>query len=344
MGFFRGHGRIEDIGAEAASPTGSGEVAEEVTHKQRFRPNSADLAWLEERLAEDELARCEAGMLSRYLRATGGDRQHALKRIRDTLEWRACERPEQLHCKACELDPSSHYMHVVGWDLQQRPIIYSCLELPTNRSVADNTEHMLACFESAIRLMPEGVESWVWVMDLFGFGLRDCDPRLAHKFFHLAGSYYPERLGHFFLVSPPAAFSTLWKGVYRFIDPVTRDKIDFLNFCPGKDNSKVEAVFARHFDPEVARWLLNEMAENRTKLVAHNKSYSYSDLKLLVEGPESEAAEAAAQQRRRVSGSGEHDHLGTPRFIRTLSQRGPAVLPPPLRPSASPPEARVSPA
>eukprot|EP00887_Chlorella_sp_A99_P005595 scaffold1.g5595.t1 len=293
MGFFRGHGRIEDIGAEAASPTGSGEVAEEVTHKQRFRPNSADLAWLEERLAEDELARCEAGMLSRYLRATGGDRQHALKRI---------------------------------------------------RSVADNTEHMLACFESAIRLMPEGVESWVWVMDLFGFGLRDCDPRLAHKFFHLAGSYYPERLGHFFLVSPPAAFSTLWKGVYRFIDPVTRDKIDFLNFCPGKDNSKVEAVFARHFDPEVARWLLNEMAENRTKLVAHNKSYSYSDLKLLVEGPESEAAEAAAQQRRRVSGSGEHDHLGTPRFIRTLSQRGPAVLPPPLRPSASPPEARVSPA
>ena len=37
------------------------------------------------------------------------------------------------------------------------------------------------------RLMPQeqGVESWVWVMDLYGFGLRDCDPRLAHKFFQV---------------------------------------------------------------------------------------------------------------------------------------------------------------
>ena len=43
----------------------------------------------------------------------------------------------------------------------------------------------------------------------------------------LAGNYYPERLGHFFLISPPTAFSALWKGVYRFIDPVTREKVGY---------------------------------------------------------------------------------------------------------------------
>lgn len=41
----------------------------------------------------------------------------------------------------------------------------------------------------------------------------------------LAGNYYPERLGHFFILSPPTAFHTLWKAVYRFIDPVTREKV-----------------------------------------------------------------------------------------------------------------------
>jgi hypothetical protein len=30
--------------------------------------------------------------------------------------------------------------------------------------------------------MPPGVETWVWVADFRGFGLVDCDPRLAKIF------------------------------------------------------------------------------------------------------------------------------------------------------------------
>ena len=39
-------------------------------------------------------------------------------------------------------------------------------------------------FERAIRLMPPGVESWVWVMDFRGFGRRlaDFNPALATNF------------------------------------------------------------------------------------------------------------------------------------------------------------------
>lgn len=34
-----------------------------------------------------------------------------------------------------------------------------------------------------------------------GFGLADCDPRLAKIFLNVSAAHYPERLGTFFIVS-----------------------------------------------------------------------------------------------------------------------------------------------
>ena len=65
---------------------------------------------------------------------------------RDTLDWRARERPDLLYCQACLKDPTSHYMHVVGWDRQRRPVIYSCLELATNRRGCCCSTPLLLCF------------------------------------------------------------------------------------------------------------------------------------------------------------------------------------------------------
>lgn len=65
--------------------------------------------------------RCSGSQpLTRYLRATGGDAKHALKRIHDTLEWRRAERPEHIVCTACRANHKSHYMQVVGHDLSGR--------------------------------------------------------------------------------------------------------------------------------------------------------------------------------------------------------------------------------
>lgn len=56
-------------------------------------------------------------------------------------------------------------MHVVGHDKLQRPMIYSCFALAPNKNFQDNTEHMIECFETAVRLMPPGVDAWVWMID-----------------------------------------------------------------------------------------------------------------------------------------------------------------------------------
>ncbi len=51
--------------------------------------------------------------VARYVRATGGSKADALRRLRDTFAWRCRERPETLSCTACAQDPQSHFMHVV---------------------------------------------------------------------------------------------------------------------------------------------------------------------------------------------------------------------------------------
>ena len=38
-------------------------------------------------------------------------------------------------------------MHLVGYDLINRPVIYSCFEMITNRSIEDNRCHMISMFE-----------------------------------------------------------------------------------------------------------------------------------------------------------------------------------------------------
>ena len=71
----------------------------------------------------------------------------AVKRLQETLAWRAANDVERASCSACITDPRSHYMHPVGFDRYGRPVLYSCLQLAANRSVEDNRRHMVATFE-----------------------------------------------------------------------------------------------------------------------------------------------------------------------------------------------------
>lgn len=70
-----------------------------------------------------ELTEAERSQLSdsnevaRYVRATNGVKTDALKRLRDTFEWRRKERPRTVTCNYCEAIPRSHYMHVASRSL-----------------------------------------------------------------------------------------------------------------------------------------------------------------------------------------------------------------------------------
>lgn len=278
-------------------------------------------------LTEEELKICDDAMICRYIRATSGDLHHSVKRIKDTLSWWEKEHPQEMVCTACQKDAKSHYMHVVGHDLSDRPVIYSCLELATNRNIEDNRKHMISTFEQAIRFMPPGVESWCWVLDFHGFGLSDCDPRLAKIFLNISAAHYPERLGNFFVVSAPMLFNTLWKAIAPMVDPVTREKIHFVGYEKRGDNGKLRSLLSRYFDQELTDWLIVEMGENRNKQRARMKSYSYPDLSTLAHDPSHDIVKRAQEQRVAAAAQQGHDLLGSPRLLRTLGGNPDMLLP-----------------
>jgi CRAL/TRIO domain len=276
-------------------------------------------------LSTEQNDHCPDDMILRYVRATGNDTRHAIKRIQDTLAWWAKEDPKSMFCPGCRRDRHSHYMQVVGRDLIGRPLIYSCMEISTNKDIEENRRHMINIFESAIAMMTPGsnVESWCWILDFHGFSLRDCDPRLARLFLHLAATHYPERLGYFWIVDAPVVFSTLWNAIKSFIDPKTRNKITFLTL---KKKEKLETAFREHFDEETVQWLMTEMEDNRRggTFGQGYKFYDYSALEKLNNNTRSGDAtkEAFAAVAGGEVNEGEsnlkHCNLGTPAFLREL--------------------------
>lgn len=94
-------------------------------------------------------------------------------RLQETVQWRRTERPETIVCDLCLKNPDSHYFHPVGFSKGQHPVMYSCSGLVTDRSPEGNRKHMIMTFEQTIKLMPEGVEKWMWFADFEGFGYKD---------------------------------------------------------------------------------------------------------------------------------------------------------------------------
>ncbi|MEW5307722.1 MAG: hypothetical protein WDW38_008308 [Sanguina aurantia] len=222
---------------------------------------------------------CDDETLCRFIRATGGNLPLTIKRLLHTLKWRREFEPTQAVCPACTKNTRSHYMHVAAFDKVKRPTIYSCLALAHNRNIHDSYTHLVQQFELATALMIPGVsDSWVWICDFQGFGLVDCDPRMAKIFLSMSSEHYPERLGLFLIVGAPMMFNILWKAISPFIDPKTFRKIRFLpmdyNAAKPTKPCQVKAELALHYEPASVEWLLTEMTENRDRKITPTKTFS----------------------------------------------------------------------
>lgn len=73
--------------------------------------------------------------------------------------------------------------------------------------------------------MPDGVQQWVCVNDLYGFGFADLSPGPAKAFSQIASNHYPERLHTSIFIDPPAFFFRMWRLMQAFVPPQTKRKI-----------------------------------------------------------------------------------------------------------------------
>uniref|UniRef100_A0A7S0UYL0 CRAL-TRIO domain-containing protein n=1 Tax=Polytomella parva TaxID=51329 RepID=A0A7S0UYL0_9CHLO len=280
---------------------------------------------------------CDDATIKRFIRATGANLPLSVKRLNKTLQWRKENNPENTVCLACVKNPRSHYLHMVGHDTAGRPIIYSCLENPTNNDLEDNKKHMIQTFESAIKHMPPGVEQWIWLCDIYGFSVADASTKIAKAFLDISAEHYPERLYKFVILGAPSIFSVLWKAVAPLVDPKTYKKIRIVAYdaVPSKKDEKKAAKALKKgevpsdfksqlldelnsfCDASTRDWILRELAYNRSKKKGDHDVYSYQHLYL----------SACKGHLLPINDDGEHNIYGCPNLMRLYTEKPDLLLP-----------------
>uniref|UniRef100_A0A061SFM8 CRAL-TRIO domain-containing protein n=1 Tax=Tetraselmis sp. GSL018 TaxID=582737 RepID=A0A061SFM8_9CHLO len=275
-----------------------------VTPASRMNVKGEHILQVRQQIAEEHSKNSSDSDVSRFIRAVDGNLTLAAKRLSATCEWREREGIKDMICTACLRNPRSHYMHVVGTDLSGQPVIYSIFSNAVDKNPEENKKHMIHQFETAVKLMPPGIERWVWVMDFHGFGMADCNPKIAKIFLSLTSTHYPERLSNIVVVGAPALFNGLWSMLRPMVPDVTKEKIRFVPYDAESKTrgSQMRAALKDIFSEELLEWLIAEMKDSRAKVRSKiPKVYSLSDLSSL---PPPE----------------EHDPRGTASFVKQLAE------------------------
>lgn len=85
-----------------------------------------------------------------------------------------------------------------------------------------------------------------------------CNPKLGKGVLHVFANYYPERLGCAIIVNHKRIFESIWKGMRKFADPVTANKVVFM-----KNQTDINDGFNDYFDDETSAWLQAEIIANQ---------------------------------------------------------------------------------
>jgi len=211
---------------------------------------------------------CDDDCCKRFLRARGNNLEQAHTMLHKALLWRVETQPDKKQCDYCLEDPFSHNMRLIGFDVQQRPVIYTCFRQAKNRFNPEvNVAHLIKILEETSAIMKlTNAEKWVWIIDFEGFGVSDCSITTASLTRQLL-DYYPDRLGVCVLLDAPWLFYGLWKTILPILPTETANKIQFVY---SKDSNQ---TFRAILGDEVAEWLSIEAQENRNPTSFGTKKY-----------------------------------------------------------------------
>jgi hypothetical protein len=206
-------------------------------------------------------AYCNDDNLRRLLVSRGMNVDKAMAQLEKTVNWRQTVIPEEMVCQACQDDPHSHDLRQVGTDSENRPVFYACFNQAKERTHGV-WQHLVEKLETVIRIRDsenqgkDKVEQWVWIIDFHGFRFQDCDLQCAKNVSALV-EHYPERLHKMLFLDAPFIFGSAWRIIKAILDEKTTRKVEFCAVAQSK------AVLHENFPPELADWVLNEMADNR---------------------------------------------------------------------------------
>ncbi|CAG8455204.1 713_t:CDS:2 [Diversispora eburnea] len=189
--------------------------------------------------------------LKRYCRSANWNLVDAKNRIKNSLEWRRVYKPNDIDPKEIEPEAITGKIHINGFDKQGRPVIYLRPGLENTKAGPRQVKNVVFTFEAAIEIMPKDVESVVIIVDF-----ENCSPRtspglgIAKEFMHVLGSHYPERLAMALIINAPWYFWGFFKLISPFIDPVTKNKIKFVDLNITNDTTEKKSSQKEHGNTE----------------------------------------------------------------------------------------------
>nr|VZI08826.1 unnamed protein product [Spirometra erinaceieuropaei] len=194
-----------------------------------------------------------------YLRARKYDLDAAVKMLTATVEWRREYKPLEVNCAWCHKYPGYHCIRQIGHDKTGRPVLYACFsQATTDKNTGEDTvAHCVQMLENSKKTFKQSATTWVFVFDCTGMTLPCCNPKLGKQVMHVFGNYYPERLGQAIIVNHKKVFNSIWKAIRKFLDPVTADKMVFL------DKKDISTGLRERFDEDTAKWVEMEIELNR---------------------------------------------------------------------------------
>lgn len=88
-----------------------------------------------------------------------------------------------------------------GFDMESRPLLYMKPRLENTAASPAQIRHVCFHLETAIALMPEGVQNLAILIDFSGSSMRtNPGVAVAREIIHVLGSHYPERLGKAYII------------------------------------------------------------------------------------------------------------------------------------------------
>ncbi|KAG0222796.1 hypothetical protein BGW42_006327 [Actinomortierella wolfii] len=181
--------------------------------------------------------------LLRYLRGRKWNVEEAKQAVEQSIRWRDEFGPDRPDRKTLWLETTPGKVYVSGFDNESRPLVYMRPRLENTQASDTQIRHVVFHLETAIALMPEGVENLTIIIDFLGSSMRTSPgAAVAKQIIDVLGNQFPERLGKAYIIHAPWFFFPFYKLVSPWIDPVTKAKIHFIDMKKQKPKSANGAV------------------------------------------------------------------------------------------------------
>ena len=218
-------------------------------------------------LAPDEIAHlADDGMVLRHYRAEKGNVDSAITKIKSTTRWRrefgvadivTCfddmnDDSLQLLRDTFREEAKTGKLYVRGHDREGRAIQYMAPGRENTRGETNQMKFLVYTLERAVACTAAkqarrrrvgirdtinvGEEKICIIINFDQWTLRKSPPMSTTLYtLEILQKHYCERLHRAYVFNPPKFFVYFWNLIHRFVDPVTKDKIQF---CTGDEGLK----------------------------------------------------------------------------------------------------------